>query len=332
MSYIVPGSDRPKMGANRATRLTDSSIHAGVVHEELPAGNTGETLYVVMVTVNGQDTPVTCTRLSRFGGVHNYEEYSLRGYLDTIGTGHNVNYSQRPGDTVIVAFLDGVSKQGVILGGIRHGAREQVLEDGDPAYKSRFNGVEKEITATGSLAYTYRGLLPAPQLLLPPTGAQIQEFIEDPIKAGSTFGFDEDGNFNIGDGDSQTILMTRDSILGGNLVITSGTTEITIAGGSATQTFEVSTKGTISLDATQDVTISGLSMDMSSNTSVSIEAKTGLTIKSAGSELLDLLSTLIDELGALILTSPVGPCSPLMAAPTWAKVAAVQVKLKLMMG
>lgn len=332
MTFIIPGSDRPTQGKTRATRMTDSSIHMGVVHEELPSGNTGETLYVVMVTVNGRDTPITCSRMSRFGGAHNYEEYSLRGYNDSLGTGLNTNFSQRPGDTVIVAFLDGISKQGVILGGVRHPSRPQALEDGDPAYKFRFNGIEKEITNDGSLKYTYKGIVPAPQLLLPPTGKVILEPVDNELTAGSTFGFDADGNFNIGDGDRQTIVMTRDSIQGGNLVITSGTTEITIAGGTTTQTVDISTKGNISLDATKDVTVSGLSMELASKTTVAIEAKAGLSITSAGSELLDLLTTLIDELGTITVTSPVGTCTPVMASPTWAKVLAIQIKMKLMMG
>jgi len=332
MTFIIPGSDRPHQGKTRATRMIDNSIHIGIVHEELPSGNTGETLYVVMVTVNGRDVPVTCTRMSRFGGVHNYEEYSPRGYNDAPGVGSNINFSQRPGDTVIVAFLDGIAKQGVILGGVRHPSRPQALEDGGPAYKCRFNGIEKEITADGSLTYTYKGIVPAPQLLAPPTGKPIPEPIDDKKTAGSTFGFDADGNFNIGDGDRQTIVMTRDSAQGGNLVITSGTTVITIAGGNTTQTFEVSTKGNIGLDAAKDVTVSGLSMELSSKSTFAIDAKTGLSITSAGSELLDLLTKLIDELGTLTVVSPVGTCTPIMSAPTWAKVLLIKTKMKLMMG
>lgn len=332
MTFIIPGSDRPNPGITRANRMIDSSIHIGMVHEELPAGNTGETLYVVMVTLNGQDVPITCTRMSRFGGAHNYEEYALRGYNDSLSTGLNTNYSQRPGDVVIVAFLNGNAEQGVILGGVRHSSRPQSIEDGKPAYKSRFNGVEKEISADGSLVFTYKGNVPAPQLDLPPTGTPIAEPVDDPVKAGSSFGFDADGNFNISDGDRQTIIMTRDSVAGGNTVITSGTTVITIAGGATTQTVEVSTKGNISLDAAKDITVSGLSLELSSKTSCAIEAKAGLSITSAGSELLDLLTTLVDELGTLAVTSPVGPCTPLMASPTWAKVLAIQIKMKLMMG
>ncbi|MDQ6989352.1 MAG: hypothetical protein Q9M19_05665 [Mariprofundaceae bacterium] len=304
----------------------------GIVHEELPSGNTGETLYVVMVTINGQDVPITCTRMSRFGGAHNYEEYSLRGYNDSQGTGSNTNFSQRPGDTVIVAFLDGVAKQGVILGGIRHPSRPQSLEDGSPAYKHRFNGIEKEITSDGAMTYTYKGIMPAEQLDSPPTGKLILGPEDDPDKAGSTFGFDADGNFNIGDGDRQAIVMTRDSAQGGNLVVTSGTTVITIAGGDKTQTVDISTKGNINLEAAKDATVAGSSMELSSETTFAIDAKTGLSITSAGGELLDLITTLIDELGTLIVTSPTGPCSPIMAAPTWTKVLLIQTKIKLMMG
>lgn len=331
MTFIVPGSDRPVEGRKRATRVLDSSIHTGVVHEELPAGNTGETLYVVMVTLHGLDVPITCTRMSRWGGAHNYEEYSPRGYEDPQSIGIGINFSQRPGDVVIVAFMDGVAKQGVILGGVRHPSRPQALLDGGPAYKSRFNGIEKEITADGSLAYTYKGITEELALNLPPSGKVIPEPIDDEVKAGSTFGFDVDGNFNIGDGDRQTIVMTRESEKGGNLVITSGTTTVTIAGGDEAKTVEVSTEGTISLTAMEDITVSGKSLSLTSESTYAIEAK-GLSITAGGNELLDLITTLVDEIGSLAATSPVGPCTPLMSAPTWAKVTAVQAKIKAMMG
>ena len=332
MTYIVPGSDRPIQGANRATQMIDNSIHTGVVHEELPAGNTGESLYVVMVTINGHDVPITCKRMTRWGGIHNYEEYSLRGYNDVLGTGTNTNYSARPGDTVIVAFLDGVAKQGIILGGIRHAAREQAVEDGGPAYKSRFNGIEKEISTTGALKYTYQGVVPSPQLEFPPTGAPILEALDNPLTGGSSFGFNEDGNFNIDDGNDQTVVVTRDSVVGGSIEIVSGSTQIMITGNFLEPKVEVATTGAITLDASKDVSISGLSMSLSSTTRLDIESNTGVSIASAGSELLDLIVTLIDEIGGLTVSSPVGPCSPVMAAPTWAKILAIQVKLKLMMG
>ena len=334
MTFIIKGSDRPNQGRNRATRMIDSSIHAGIVHEELPSGNTGETLYVVMVTVNGQDVPVTCTRMTRFGGVHNYEEYSLRGYQDVLGTGTNTNFSQRPGDTVIVAFLDGVAKRGIILGGIRHGARTQAIDDGKPAYKSRFNGIEKEISATGALKYTYKGIIEAPQLSFPPTGEQIAEVIDSPI-GGSSFGFNEDGNFNIDDGNGQTILMCKNAVTGvagGSIDICSGTTEIIISGGQFGGTFDVVTEGNINLEATKGFDIEALSVDIKAKTRIDIEAKTGVSVSSAGSELFDLIVTLIDEIGNLTVSSPAGPCSPIMSAPTWTKVLAIQIKLKTMMG
>jgi hypothetical protein len=331
MTFIVPGSDRPRPGLNRATRMIDNSIHTGIVHEELSSGNTGETQYVVMVTVNGQDVPVTCKRMSRWGGVHNYEEYTLRGYQDVIGTGTNINYSQRPGDVVIVAFLDGIAKQGIILGGIRHGARTEAVPGGGPAYKSRFNGIEKEITSSGALKYTYKGIVPSPQLEFPPTGAQIAEAIDNPL-GGASFGFNESGSFNIDDGSDQSILLKKDSFVGGTMYIKSGSTQITITGNFIEPIIDLKTTGTINLDAGADVAIKGLSMGLTSTTRLDMEATAGVSITSAGSELLDLIVTLIDEIGGLTISSPVGPCSPIMGSPTWAKILAIQVKLKLMMG
>lgn len=332
MTYIISGSDRPKPGVTRATTMIDSSVHLGVVHEELAPGNTGETLYVVMVTLDGQDVPITCSRMHRFGGAHNYEEFTLRGYNDSSGEGRNKNFSQRPGDVVVVAFLDGVAKQGLILGGIRHPSRKQEITPSDIAYKSRFNGIETEIKKDGSASWTYKGIVEEPALALPPTGTPIPPVKDDEEKAGSTFGFDVDGNFNISDGDRQSILIKRNAKEGGDITITSGTTVIKIAGGDNTQTIDLTTKGNVGIAAEKDISITSKGLKIDSSKKIEIKASSGLSIESAGAELLDQLVTLIDELGTLIVTSPVGPCSALQAAPTWAKVTAVQTKIKKMIG
>jgi hypothetical protein len=111
-----------------------------------------------------------------------------------------------------------------------------------------------------------------------------------------------------------------------------GTTTVTIAGGISGQEVTIDTKGDISLSALKSVSVSGLDVSVSSKKTIAIEAKLGISITAKGSELLDLLTQLIDEIGGLTVSSPVGPCAPIMGSPTWAKVMAVQAKLKLMMG
>lgn len=333
MSYMVR-EDVPRAGYAQSGLQLETTIRLGVVSEEHPAGNTGETLYTVLVSMQGKDVPIVCVRMVRFGGLYNYEEYNPQIYNDSLGVGNNTPFAIRPGDSVVVAFLDGRTRKGIILGGIRHPARkEQLTASGKPAYISRINGIENKITEDGKFTVTYKGSSPLndPQMLLPP-GKPLVEVQDDPVKGGSNFGFDVDGNFNINDGDSQNIIVSRDNIQGGNIKIVSGTTTITIAGGLSTQEVTIDTKGDISLSALKNITAEGLDISLSAKKTIAIEAKLGISITAKGNELLDLLTQLIDEIGGLTVSSPVGPCSPIMGAPTWAKVTAVQAKLKLMMG
>jgi len=334
MDFIVPGSDRVS-GRVDSNKFKDCAIRVGVVYEKFDGGNIGETTYSVMVGINGQDVPIMCKRMTRFGGVHNYEEFSHQTYEDPLGIGSNTPYATRPGDTVVIAFLDGSAKQGIILGGIRHPAREEKIEDSSkPAYISRFNGIEKTITDTGALAYTYKGKLAGSdvQLSLPPTGVPIQEAVDDPIKGGSTFGFNEDGNFNASDGGPQSITINKDIVGGGNIEIISGTTSITIAGGASSQEVTVDTLGDINLSAIKNISASGLDVSLDAKKSMSLNALKGISISSKGLELLDLLTQLIDALGTVIVISPDGPCSATNSSATWPQVLAIKAKIKTMMG
>ena len=332
--FIIPGSDTVS-GAINGNRYSDTKIRVGVVYEEIVGENSGETTYTVMVSVGSHDVPVTCVRMSRFGGAHNYEEYNLRAYEDAAGTGLNKPYSQRAGDVVVIAFLDGSARKGVILGGIRHSSRtEKLTANKTPAYISRFNGIEKTISEEGALTYTYRGSTPASEASLKtiPTGIPILEAVDDPIAAGSTFGFNEDGNFCATDGDAQSIVVNKDKLGGGNIVLTSGSTTVTLAGGAGGQEVTIDTVGDVTISTVKNVDISGLDISLNANKAIAIESKLGVSITSAGSELLDLIITLIDELGAVKVVAPMGPCTSLNETPMWLKVVAVKLKITSMMG
>lgn len=337
-SYIVHGSDKV-YGKTDSTIFRDSSLKIGVVIEEVKSDATGETNYIVLVNDGGNEVPVSCVRMSRFGGVHNYEEYNYLGYNDPIGSGSGLQYSDRPGDVVVVAYLDGSARKGVILGGIRHPARQEQLEaNGTPAYISRMNGIEKKISEEGALTYTYKGKMPNDEALLKTTPGllPVTEATDDPARGGSNFGFDAEGNFMVADGEgggSQSIVIKKAlTPADGDITITSGSTVVRLAGSMAEQVVSIETLGDMSISATKSFSVDTLDCEIAAKNTIHIDALVGVKIQAKGMELLDLITQLIDEMGSLVINSPDGPCAPFNSAPTWTKVMMIQQKIKQMIG
>lgn len=331
--YGIPGTDS-KSTIYKNNSLSSYSIKTGIVIEEKKNPATGETQYIVLVSSGGKDVPIYCTRMNRFGGVYNYEEYNATTYVDPLGQATDKPYQQRAGDVVFIAHIDGDFTNGVILGGKQHPARKEILEANEtPAYISRFNGIEKSITEKGALTYTFNGIGGDQQSLKIPAGTTpIPPPKGNPLTAGANFGFTEEGNWQVSDGDKQSVIIRKDSTVGGDITITSGSTTVLLAGGTTAQAVTIETKGDISLKATKSFSAEGLGCTIKSNKEITIDATKGLILKSAGSELLDLIVQLIDSIAELTISSPVGPCSPIQGAPTWAKVKLLQEKIKLMMG
>lgn len=328
MDYIVKDSSlRQNPKAFAEYDRGDYAVRVGIVRQELEE-NDGTTKYLVEVFSGGKQIPVACTIMSRFGSVYNYEEWRPRGWArNTVGgllsPTTASSYDLRDGDTVMVAFIDGQSREGVILGSVRHPARTEKVEKGTLAYVSNFNGVQTTIDADGAYSVQFNGT-PLQDLAPIQPGIPITEPQYNPLVAGSHFGFSSDGSYTVSDG-SQFLKIEKNPV-SGSITLCSGKNKVVLGGNPVlgetsitTDTFAVSALST-SIKSTKDIKAEALQ--------VSIKG-TQMAIGNDVFELFDGLSQLIDALGTLVVTSPVGQCTPLMAAPTWAA-QVIPLKLKIL--
>lgn len=316
-----------------AIRSKDTSIRLGIVREERIM-NDDSTRYVVEVFVNGRQVPVSCVTLSRFGGAHNFEEYKLRPWLKvksgTLPPGTADKYALRSGDTVVVAFLDGNAREGVILGGVKHGSRAETTTPGKIQYHSRFNGIETQISSDGSYKVLFNGLPVNDALLNVPLGTQVPPPVFNPLIAGSYYGFDSSGNFVVSDGGDSYMKIYKSSTTRA-LIAVSGGNKLELGGNLI--------KSTTSLKTDEIKLEASLNASLKANANINIQGlqtsiKTlQVAIGNDQFELIDGLIKLIDAIGTLVIMSPYGTCFPVATAPTWAsKVIPIRIGLQLIKG
>ena len=297
------------------------------------------TKYLVECYVGGNQVPVSCVPLTRFNSPYNFEEIRLKPWLRgsaasgflTPGTASTHNL--RDGETVVVAFLDGSAREGVILGSIKHPARATVTEEETLAYHCVYNGLETTIDAEGAYKVTFHGAPTNDAAPIPPGTAEPLDVLYNPVIDGSFYGFDNTGSFAIDCSNEigpNKITITRDAA-GGTMLIESGANIISIGGNIAQgelsvttgklalETFEVSIKAqtAFKVEAAVNVSIKGLQVAIGNDTI----------------ELVDGILQIIDALGQITVTSPVGTCTPLMASPQWASgIVPLVVKLNTLKG
>ncbi len=208
---------------------SDCSLKIGIVRDIIEI--TGPDIaYIVEVWLGGKYTPIQCTRSTRFGGAYNYEEFTYRGMEPDDSDGSDGLFDYKKGDAVLVAYLYGDSREGIIISGINHPARPRIFDiDSDVVYESEFNGVNKSITKGGEYTVTYRGLQTnIAELESPVTGEPIPAPEYDTEVGSSFYKFDSTGSYIVSDAateDPQSILIDKAN---GKIVITSGKTILTI--------------------------------------------------------------------------------------------------------
>lgn len=311
---------------------SDTSIRIGIVREERVVSDK-TTRYIVEVAYQGRQIPVSCVLLTRWGGAHNYEEYRVRPWVKKFPTGvlppsSASKYDLRSGDVVAVAFLDGQSREGIILGGLRHNARPEITTPGNIEYISEFNGLETQIRTDGSYKITFNGKPVNDALLeVPPTGQPIPAPQYNPLISGSFFGFDADGSYIASDGSQY--MKIKKGATDKSIVFVSGKNRIDMSGNLVQGKIGLSTDS-LTLDAAKEMSIKSATAMNVQALQMSFKA-TQVAIGSDQFELFDGLVKLIDALGSLVVTSPVGTCTPLMSAPTWAaQVLPLKIKIQSM--
>jgi len=157
--YIVKDSSIwVKPAAHVIRDNPDATIKLGIVRETVTIDKDKDISYIVDVWLGGKYTPIQCFRTSKFGGIYNYEEFTHRGFeLDGSPSADSImDYKQ--GDCVIVAYLMGDSREGVILAAINHPGRPKLFKEEDGvAYQSEFNGINTSINKDGEYKFTFKG-------------------------------------------------------------------------------------------------------------------------------------------------------------------------------
>jgi hypothetical protein len=311
------------------------SIRTGIVIDRGEDKDIGTIIYLVEVDAYGHRYVLTCQQMGKFGHPYNYEQYSYKP-IESLGQTKlpevPSSFGVRSGDTVVVAELPG--NEGIILGGLKHPQAKNQLTADEDSYISSYNGLKTEIKADGSYKTTFNGPL------LPQVKAQLKLPIMTPalpditaynhLIAGSFFGFAKDGSYEVSD--SSTVGLPQGIKIdktGGTLTITSGLLKIAMDKKTSKLTIDcidasISAKKSFKVDSAQ-VEIAGL-------TGVKIKGAK-IAIGFGGVELIDSIVKLIDAIGLLVIPHPLGPCSPISAAPTWAlQVELIKAKLTLIKG
>jgi hypothetical protein len=221
----------------------ENRIMVGTVREELFDKESKQTKYLVDVWLDGITMSIVCSNCTRFGGIYNYEEYTRQTYK-VDDSKRPVSNSVIPGDHVIVAFLGGDAREGVILSGYKHfGRRETIDFKKDSAssqflnretkiaatkYASEFNGVEKMINADGEYRVTFKGQPTNLANLVAIGDKEIPNPQYDTSIGSSYYEFDKTGSYFITDNSKENPQSIKIDKQNGKVIITSGKTSLVI--------------------------------------------------------------------------------------------------------
>lgn len=309
----------------------DPFIRVGTIKRIFYDKRVGDFRYQVELIDKLDIVDVNARLMTRFGGVYNYEEFTLRGYKSDRDISEIIDLSIKPGDLVVVVFINGNSSDALIIGAIRHRTREHQLkaEDG-PQYKSEFNGIETFINKDGEYRLTFLGQPTNLSKLNEKPSKQIDKPQRDKNTTGSYVLMDKTGSIEINDvstkdGGNQ---MLRIDKTGGTIKIKSGSIDITLT--KKQEKIDVSCK-TVDIKAKDLFTVSTKDTSIKSSSSVKINSPK-IAIGKNGVELLDQIFQLVEAIGMLTPISPMGPCTAMQAAPQWSQVKQVQQKIKEITG
>jgi hypothetical protein len=317
--YIVKDSSLlPSLDAFSVYSASDCAIRVGMVRS-LKEEKDDTIRYVVDVFYRGKQMPILCTMMTKINGAHNYEEYNLRPWNKTgapIPTSAATStYDLRAGDIVLVAFLDGQGREGVILGGVTHPSRPPRIQE-DEDYVSEVNGVKTVIKKDGSYKIEFQGKpVNSVQLDIPPAGQPTPPPVYNPLIAGSRMGFKKGGSFFVKSG-TQYISLKK-GLLGGETILSNGSNNITLTHGTSLDEIGISNLGNVSLSAAQAIDLRSLLVLRAQALETSIYSPQ-VAIGTPAFELIDGLIQILEGLGDLTITSPVGTCTPFNLAPQWA--------------
>jgi hypothetical protein len=206
----------------------DPYIRIGVVKKVYLESRNGEFKYLVEVQSRNIAINVSARMMRKFGGVYNYEDYIYHGYKTDDKPDPTRDFAAKAGDAVIIAFLNGENREGIILGGFLHAARRTTLPVADgPQYIAEFNGVETTINNFGEYQLKFKAVpINAAALDNKPTKT-IPAATYDTKVGGSFFKFDKTGSIEMSDVDQSGLQNMRIDKPAGTVTINSGKIQLT---------------------------------------------------------------------------------------------------------
>lgn len=222
---------------------SDNYIREGIVKS---VRRYPELVYVVEATLGlSCPYPVECKPLQRFSGPFNHEEIVMGGYATGSEKDEPPPDEYKPGDKVLIAFLNGNSTTGVVLGALMHPAltayRPPLTKGTAPVHRYLFNGLNKVVAEDGTYKVTFNGRATNYNLLTKPVGKKPIPAPTYGTASGSYYKFDSTGSFEIGDNKEQTIRVDKP---GGFIAATTGANSI-----------KLTKDGTADIVATQKTTV-----------------------------------------------------------------------------
>lgn len=315
--------------ARQGIERKDPYLRIGIIKSVNSHSKSGELRYLVEIQDRNDSIEVNARLMRRFGGVFNYEDYIYHGYKIDDKSDQVRSFDAKAGDCVLVAFLNGEAREGIILGGISHPARTLSLDaTKGPQYLSEFNGIETSINNNGEFKLTFKSiptnikkLDETPSKLLPkPT-------YDDKI-GGSYLQFNKVGNIELNDVSKEGKQLIRIDKPNGKIELIADKVNLTLT--KKTETTSLKTKV---LNIVSDDSVSTKTKKYGIEATESTSIKTPkVAIGDNGIELLDQISKLIDALAKVTPISPTGPCTALTATPQWSGVVEVQNKIKEITG
>ncbi len=308
----------------------DATIKVGIVKAQVASSDINHLTYIVEVMDQGRTIEVPCSVMTRLSGPYNFEEYNYRPYAT------NVHYSPlipgtpetKGGDLVIISYLGGHGVKGVILGAIGHPSRKSELPVADKSnYIFRFNGLEQKIEDSGAFTVTFNAKA-VNDLALGIPGNPILPPLHNKTIAGTAMKFEAEGSWEVGDNALPFGQLVRVDKTLGTINITSGDVKIVLDKKTGAMTV-----GNVSTKFESKKSFDILASDFSVTAPKSVKIKSAKVAIGFGPiELLDTIIKLVDKIGTVVVTSPVGPCSPLMASTQWLEVIKLKVALNSIKG
>lgn len=245
--------------------------------------------YLVEIFNKSNSFEATCIAVTRFGGVFNFEDSIDRGYTINEAKDPITANTCKAGDQVVVAFLGGDFRNGVILGGLKHSARKSRInpEDG-PQYISEFNGVETHINTDGEYKLTFKGQPTNLKRLLDTPSEHLPAPTYDNVVGSSFLTFTKTGSIEISD--NSTTGVQNITIDKPNGIITINGNAVSIKLTKESETIDIKSKF-YNLVSDETIRFTTKRFDMDAKESLKIRSPK-IAVGFGGNELLDLVSQL----------------------------------------